>query len=255
MRSVSAIALTLLCLHGCDTARQADAEASRLAAFDSLVSCYTVRSNWGEVCKGRVYDLFGIVQTYSDRSGARLMLRQDCNSPDTFEILLNKGRGLQAFSGLTGRCVRVRVRFNQSHQPVPRVELKAIAGIEEREDAVARITREDAQWEKERRQREAEQTRVLEANKENADWLYDTFRFNAEDACIPAVETLASWGYEWTGNFLYRFESYSQHPSEPYVLTVHGQNMRFQNAFGAWQQVSYACSYNVKTESTIAWIK
>lgn len=255
MRFVSATALALLCLQGCDTAGQAGTETSRLAAFDTLISCYIVRSNWSEACKGRVYDLFGIVQTYSDGSGARLMLRQDCSSPDTFEIVLNKGKNLQAFSALTGHCVKVRGRFNNSHQPVPRVELKAIVWTEEREDAFARRTREDAQREQERQEREAERLSVLEANKENPDWLYDEFRFKAEDACILAVEQLANWGYEWTGNFLYRFESYSRHLTEPHILTVHGNNIRFQNGFGAWQDVSYACSYNVRTDSAIAWIR
>ena len=72
----------------------------------------------------------------------------------------------------------------------------------------------------------------------------------AASACAPVVERLAQYAHEWTDGFLgFKFSRYRWSDKDRGVVTYIGDEIRFQNGFGAWQNYVYECDYNPSTES------
>ena len=70
--------------------------------------------------------------------------------------------------------------------------------------------------------------------------------------CIPLIERLAKYGYEWTDSLLgTKFDAYQWKNRHAGTLIYSGDKVKFQNGFGAWQRMNYWCSYDpaVKTAS------
>lgn len=67
----------------------------------------------------------------------------------------------------------------------------------------------------------------------------------ADLACGPAVERLAKFSVRWTTGALHmKFSSFRWQGKEKSVLTYVGDNVEFQNAFGAYQAMNYICDYD-----------
>lgn len=63
--------------------------------------------------------------------------------------------------------------------------------------------------------------------------------------CAAAVENLAVYGVEWTDGLLHgKFHSARCHDLAALTVLLTGQKAKFQNAFGAWQQVRYTCVWD-----------
>lgn len=78
----------------------------------------------------------------------------------------------------------------------------------------------------------------------------DRHRVTASLHCEPHVERLAAYSHEWTDRWsrLSRFRWGAERPALTYI----GDQIKFQNGFGAWQHHVYECDYDPATETVIA---
>ena len=66
------------------------------------------------------------------------------------------------------------------------------------------------------------------------------------------VERLAQYAHEWTDGFLDpKFTHYRWRDMEAGVVTHIGDKIRFQNGFGAWQNMVYECDISADGESVL----
>lgn len=73
-----------------------------------------------------------------------------------------------------------------------------------------------------------------------SDWAID-----GKTACTWAVERLARYDMRWTDGFLGdKFPNVHVNPPEYKTFLFSGESAQFQNGFGAWQNVFYACEYD-----------
>ena len=64
-------------------------------------------------------------------------------------------------------------------------------------------------------------------------------------ACQPIIESLAKYDYEWTdGWFGTKLKSFRWKDRKEGSLSYKGDEVKFQNGFGAWQRVIYWCHFN-----------
>lgn len=71
------------------------------------------------------------------------------------------------------------------------------------------------------------------------------WRLEAEDACGPGIEAHARYGARWTDGFFgSKFPYVFLQRPEYETLRYTGDKIEFQNAFGAWSQMYYACVYD-----------
>ena len=69
----------------------------------------------------------------------------------------------------------------------------------------------------------------------------------AEIVCPQYIERRAKYDYEWTDGFLERKFTHAVRQSDGTVRYV-GEELKFQNGFGAWQRITYYCDLDVKNE-------
>ena len=66
--------------------------------------------------------------------------------------------------------------------------------------------------------------------------------------CEEPIERLAKYAHEWTDGMLEpKMSHYRWQNRSAGVVTFIGDKLRFQNGFGAWQNVVYECDYDGKT--------
>lgn len=75
------------------------------------------------------------------------------------------------------------------------------------------------------------------------------FRQDARFECQYAIENLAKYDYEWT-SFLERFTIVRWEDKDLGLIEGVGNSIKFQNVFGAYQQHTYFCTYNLATKGT-----
>jgi predicted nucleic acid-binding Zn-ribbon protein len=73
---------------------------------------------------------------------------------------------------------------------------------------------------------------------------------DAQRACRPEIEKLARYQAEWTYRLDGMFESYSVR-TDGSILFI-GNEVKFQNGFGAWSKQSYRCVYDPSDRSALA---
>lgn len=70
--------------------------------------------------------------------------------------------------------------------------------------------------------------------------------------CPIEVEMRSNFDFEWTDAMLEsKFGSYQQ-TQDPDVIVYFGDKVRFQNSFGAWQNMSYACEFNTVSKQIVS---
>ncbi|MCV0369514.1 hypothetical protein [Filomicrobium sp.] len=69
-------------------------------------------------------------------------------------------------------------------------------------------------------------------------------------ACSPEIEGLAKYDHEWTA-WLTRFSRMRWGSKGNDVITYLGDEIKFQNGFGAWHRYRYECDLNVKTGTVL----
>ena len=80
----------------------------------------------------------------------------------------------------------------------------------------------------------------------------DEHSFRATVTCQPIVEGVARYAYEWTDGWLgAKFGRFRWLDREQAHVTYLGDSIRFQNAFGAWQNASYECDYDPDAERVL----
>jgi hypothetical protein len=72
---------------------------------------------------------------------------------------------------------------------------------------------------------------------------------DAAGPCRRSIEALASYDFQWIEGP--KFSVSERYPDNPAIITYSGDRIRFQNAFGAWQVMTYACDYNVVSGEAI----
>lgn len=63
--------------------------------------------------------------------------------------------------------------------------------------------------------------------------------------CKRPIESLAKYAHEWTDGMLEpKMSHYRWKDKKRGIVTFLGDKLRFQNGFGAWQNVVYECDYD-----------
>ena len=76
----------------------------------------------------------------------------------------------------------------------------------------------------------------------------DKHHMEATFACQPLIESRAKYTYDWTDGWLgSKFEKIMWDDWKIRTLLYGGDSVRFQNGFGAWQNMAYWCKYNPAT--------
>ncbi|MCA1941818.1 MAG: hypothetical protein LDL26_12555 [Caenispirillum bisanense] len=72
----------------------------------------------------------------------------------------------------------------------------------------------------------------------------------AGELCAREVEALAKYSHEWTdGTFEKKFSHFLWKDQAGGWMTFLGDKVKFQNGFGAWQNMVYSCELNVRTDN------
>ena len=76
----------------------------------------------------------------------------------------------------------------------------------------------------------------------------DKHSMRATVACRPLIESLARYDYKWTVGWLgAKLERFSWKDRKEGSISYTGNKIKFQNGFGAWQNMTYWCHYTPKT--------
>jgi hypothetical protein len=71
--------------------------------------------------------------------------------------------------------------------------------------------------------------------------------------CADNVERLARFQSEWTGSsWLPKFTAFRWKDSGSGTVTYVGDQVKFQNGFGAWQNMVYECDFDPETKTVLA---
>lgn len=74
----------------------------------------------------------------------------------------------------------------------------------------------------------------------------------ASVACEKVIPRLAKYTYEWTDGWLdMRLSRWRWDDKEAGTLTYLGDKIKFQNGFGAWQDMIYQCDYDPATKTVL----
>ncbi len=81
----------------------------------------------------------------------------------------------------------------------------------------------------------------------------DKHSLAATFACQPLIEARAKYDYKWTdGWFGAKLQRFRWKDRKVGSVSYTGDQIKFQNGFGAWQKVTYWCDYNPKTKKASA---
>lgn len=70
--------------------------------------------------------------------------------------------------------------------------------------------------------------------------------------CVPPIERSANFTMEWTDRWLERkFSHMRWQDRESGIISFIGDRARFQNGFGAWQNVIYECDYDTENDAVL----
>lgn len=227
--------------------------------MEQFASCKkTGGSVYKNECQGKTVLLTAIVERHSS-DGVNMSVRQSCDSGERVFSVDAQNLDYDYAKENDGRCVQVFAEIGKANFVTPDITVKKTVWKETEEELSQRLAAEKAKAEEEARikaeeerlKKEAEAA-LLEKNKTNAKWLSDKYSIAAGVACRSLVERLAKYDFEWTDGWLEtKFPSYLTSTKAPYILTVSGDKIKFQNGFGAWQRQSYYCDYDVKNAQAL----
>jgi len=100
-----------------------------------------------------------------------------------------------------------------------------------------------------------EEARAAERSECRADftcWGRDR-RIDAEVRCKREIENAARYAHEWTDDWTSpMFSRFAWEDEEAGVMTYYGDRLRFQNGFGAWSNMVYACHYDTERDIAVS---
>ena len=68
-------------------------------------------------------------------------------------------------------------------------------------------------------------------------------KVDAVGSCSGLIERLAQYDYEWTDGSYMKVRFFRWLDKKAGTITYLGDNIKFQNGFGAWQHYTYECDY------------
>jgi hypothetical protein len=232
-------------------------EAASEVSLEEFKACDTSGGSvYKNECFGKAVLWYAKVDRYSD-DGTYLDVVENCEEPDSnSKAAWSKQLSYDFWKQNDGACIQFTAEIRDENWATPTILVKDVVWVETEQARVERI----ALQERKQKEKAAAEARAkaaeLEANKFNPEWLSDEHGIEAGFACKPFVENLAKYTYRWTDGWLdTKFPSYlTSNEGEPYVLTILGDKIEFQNGFGAWSKTKYYCKYNVKTKKVLdAW--
>ena len=233
-----------------DEAVAAGSEVS-LAEFKSCDSAGG--STYDNECFGKDVIWYAKVDRYAD-SGTYLDIVENCTDNSTnSKAAWSTELSYDFWKQNDGACVQVLANIRDENWVTPTIVVEKVLWTESLDSKNKRIEAEEKLAEQQRINEEKQKTAELEQNKFNPEWLSDKFGAAGGVRCRPLVEGLAKYTYRWTDGWLdTKFPSYlTSNKGEPFVLTLVGDKIEFQNGFGAWSKMKYYCKYNVKTQKVL----
>ena len=77
----------------------------------------------------------------------------------------------------------------------------------------------------------------------------DKHSLAATFACQPLIESLAKYAFKWTDGWLgAKLERFRWKDRTEGSISYTGDEIQFQNGFGAWSRMTYWCHYNPETD-------
>lgn len=81
----------------------------------------------------------------------------------------------------------------------------------------------------------------------------DKYNIEAGIRCDEHVERMASYNFEWTDGWMEpKFSHFRWLDSETGTVTYIGDKIKFQNGFGAWQNIVYECDFDPELRQVLA---
>lgn len=236
-----------------DTYGEAIAAESRVSLEEFKECDKAGGSIYKNECYGKNVIWYAKIDRYAD-SGLYLDIVESCtqNSSEA-KAAWTKDLSYDFWKQNEGACIQFIANIRDENWATPTIIVNKVLWIESLESKIKRIEEEESLAEQERIRDEEQKVAELEQNKFNPEWLADKFGIAGGIQCKPHVESLAKHTYRWTDGWLdTKFPSYLvSNQGEPFVLTLVGDKIEFQNGFGAWSKTKYFCKYNVKTKKVL----
>ena len=119
-----------------------------------------------------------------------------------------------------------------------------------------RIEKELKRVEEERKKAEEEELKRVEEEKCRQDiqcW-GDKHSIAVSVWCSDTVESYAQYDHEWTDSWYEtKFDQFGWADKKSGTIQYHGNKIKFQNGFGAWQPMEYAVIYDPQAETCRGW--
>jgi hypothetical protein len=98
-------------------------------------------------------------------------------------------------------------------------------------------------------ERSRQEQETIECRKDLICWAGRSRAF-AERVCPDRIESYSQYQFKWiNGFFSSKFSDYKWGDEKSGSVILMGDALQFQNGFGAWQNIVYACEVNIDTSS------
>lgn len=203
-------------------------------------------------CKGRKVIWYVREDSNSEATGRRLRVVDSCEDQKSWFTI----DGNMKTDFIEERCSRIIAKLIEDNWFYDDVEITTILEQETEEDTQSRVSKMERENLLAAAKKRAELAADLEIHKTDARWMASKYRPAISVICAPEVEKLAKYDFEWTGGWAEpKFPRYVSKVKKPYVLTITGDAVKFQNGFGAFRKTTYYCDYNLKTDEYRVYIR
>ncbi|MBB4287840.1 hypothetical protein [Roseospira goensis] len=130
------------------------------------------------------------------------------------------------------------------------------AGIETPQEWEAqRAAREAAEAQRRREQKAREDAEKAAADAKclaDLQCAGDKYAVDASINCAPLIERYARFELEWTNSWIEpKFSQFMWNSKSQGIIAYFGDKLKFQNGFGAWQNVAYKCIFDTRSSKVI----
>lgn len=238
---------------GFDSMADVETYGNQVSSEEFLSACKGVADNiYTQNCLGK-FGIWSAILKDTNRYGVRLKIVPDCSKEYRYNFDVDAVNiGSDYLHGREGTCEKVLLRISDKNVSTP--DVVYIAALSTVNKSVVDSLESKQRAKEQARERVAQQKRAadLERHRNDADWLARWHKVDANGHCQRPVEDLAKYDFEWTDGWTeQKFSRYLARVVAPYVLTVVGDKIKFQNGFGAWQHMTYYCDYHVKEKRVL----
>ncbi|MFU8864638.1 MAG: hypothetical protein ACNA7O_12050 [Rhodobacterales bacterium] len=218
-------------------------------SLNDFIECDKGGTTYRSDCFGKTVLWYATVNRYSS-DGVYLDAVVECNGGlEKSKAIWSKELNKKFSEDNEGRCIQILAEIREANWATPTVIVKKVIWTETEQDKKARVDVQEKLKQRNLVEAEREKRQAIENNKFKPEWLLENYRIDASAACKPKIEALAKYSFRWTDKWTeLKFPQFrTSNAGEPYVLTIVGNAIEFQNGFGAYKKMSYYCKYNVKT--------